>query len=255
MQDDQILQAIIDNPEDDIVRLIYADWLEECGESDRAELIRIQCEAEEIAKTNPFRARQLNTRARKLLAQKEEIWLGRLYGSLRDRVYRRGFLFQVRILASALLKNMDKFLELGPIHHVTLEGAGASGYLAQIAKLHQLSRIRSWNLRANLLNYHQVESLVCSSCVENARRLDLGANPFGNPGAKAVANSKYLTNLETLGLDHTQVTDDGFLALAESENLPRLRFVNFNTNFNRRRKGAKALWKRLQENEDAAANA
>ena len=38
------LAGIIANPEDDDVRLIYADWLEECGAAERAEFIRVQCE-------------------------------------------------------------------------------------------------------------------------------------------------------------------------------------------------------------------
>jgi uncharacterized protein (TIGR02996 family) len=35
---------IIGNPEDDTLRLIYADWLEENDQQERAELIRVQCE-------------------------------------------------------------------------------------------------------------------------------------------------------------------------------------------------------------------
>ena len=38
------LRAIIEHPEDDTPRLIYADWLEENGDPDRAEFIRVQCE-------------------------------------------------------------------------------------------------------------------------------------------------------------------------------------------------------------------
>lgn len=41
---ESFLQAIIANPADDAPRLIYADWLEEHGNSNRAEFIRIQCE-------------------------------------------------------------------------------------------------------------------------------------------------------------------------------------------------------------------
>lgn len=39
-----LLEAIIANPADDLPRLIYCDWLEERGEAERAEFIRIQCE-------------------------------------------------------------------------------------------------------------------------------------------------------------------------------------------------------------------
>ena len=39
---DAMLAAIIANPADDLPRLVYADWLDENGESERAEFIRIQ---------------------------------------------------------------------------------------------------------------------------------------------------------------------------------------------------------------------
>jgi uncharacterized protein (TIGR02996 family) len=38
------LRAICENPEDDTVRLVYADWLDENGDPDRAEFIRVQVE-------------------------------------------------------------------------------------------------------------------------------------------------------------------------------------------------------------------
>src|SRR5262245_25219775 len=38
------LAAVIANPDDDAPRLIYADWLDENGDSERAELIRLQCQ-------------------------------------------------------------------------------------------------------------------------------------------------------------------------------------------------------------------
>lgn len=39
-----LLHAILAHPEDDAPRLVYADWLEERGQAERAELIRVQCE-------------------------------------------------------------------------------------------------------------------------------------------------------------------------------------------------------------------
>src|SRR5262245_53285184 len=41
---DAFIQAIIQAPDDDLPRLIYADWLDEHGESDRAEFVRVQIE-------------------------------------------------------------------------------------------------------------------------------------------------------------------------------------------------------------------
>jgi uncharacterized protein (TIGR02996 family) len=41
---DMLFQAILEDPRDDDLRLIYADWLDEHGEGDRAEFIRVQVE-------------------------------------------------------------------------------------------------------------------------------------------------------------------------------------------------------------------
>ncbi|WP_439623110.1 TIGR02996 domain-containing protein [Gemmata sp.] len=43
-QHEAFLRAIFDAPGDDTPRLVYADFLQENGEDDRAELIRVQCE-------------------------------------------------------------------------------------------------------------------------------------------------------------------------------------------------------------------
>ncbi len=39
-----LLTAIIEEPDSDDLRLIYADWIDEHGEPERAEFIRVQCE-------------------------------------------------------------------------------------------------------------------------------------------------------------------------------------------------------------------
>ena len=39
-----LYSAILADPDDDTVRLAYADWLDENGQSERAEFIRVQIE-------------------------------------------------------------------------------------------------------------------------------------------------------------------------------------------------------------------
>lgn len=41
---DGLYRAILERPHDLLVRRVYADWLEENGEAERAEFIRVQCE-------------------------------------------------------------------------------------------------------------------------------------------------------------------------------------------------------------------
>ena len=45
---DALLAAILSPPKDDTPRMIYADWLEDRGEVERAEFIRVQCELARI---------------------------------------------------------------------------------------------------------------------------------------------------------------------------------------------------------------
>lgn len=47
------LEAIRDAPEDDLPRLVFADWLDENGQPDRAEFIRVQCELAKLTFGHP----------------------------------------------------------------------------------------------------------------------------------------------------------------------------------------------------------
>ena len=79
-----LYRAILDNPADDVVRLVYADWLEESGtDAARAEFIRVQCELARLLDTQGLREAPchenariytLNRRQRELLAANRRGW-------------------------------------------------------------------------------------------------------------------------------------------------------------------------------------
>src|SRR5215472_2931540 len=71
------LQAIIEKPDDDGVRLIYADWLEENGQPERAEFIRLQIESALLASVGLQREGCL-AREKDLLRRHGKDWLGEL---------------------------------------------------------------------------------------------------------------------------------------------------------------------------------
>lgn len=68
---DALLRAILANPADDLVRLVFADWLDEIGQAERAGLIRVQIE--------------LVHQAIEALRSREQ----RLLGPIGDRVWQR----------------------------------------------------------------------------------------------------------------------------------------------------------------------
>jgi uncharacterized protein (TIGR02996 family) len=107
-----LLQAILANPYDDAPRLVYADWLEEHGQPQTGEFIRVQCELEPIRGLYEIdRAAELHAREAKLeecrqaqLAPLKEL-LGLRWRDAPADV-RRGFLYSVSTTAA-------DFLELG----------------------------------------------------------------------------------------------------------------------------------------------
>lgn len=60
-----LLRGVFANPADETVRLVFADWLDDHGESDRAALIRVQCEAEHTP-NRTARAKELATEEKRL---------------------------------------------------------------------------------------------------------------------------------------------------------------------------------------------
>src|SRR5262249_40357229 len=71
--------------------LIYADWLDDNGQPERAEFIRVQCLLARMDEDDARRP-QLEARERELLDGHQDEWLGSLRPLLSSWTVRRGFL-------------------------------------------------------------------------------------------------------------------------------------------------------------------
>ena len=117
---DAFLQAICDRPDDDTPRLIFADWLDENGDPDRAEFIRVQCQLEhtpEDADNRPY----LEECSAALLEKHRDSWTA----PLKSRDYcvlgfRRGFPDRVSVSAQAFLASGTRLFELAPVCAVSM---------------------------------------------------------------------------------------------------------------------------------------
>ncbi|HLW64543.1 MAG TPA: TIGR02996 domain-containing protein, partial [Gemmataceae bacterium] len=78
---DAFLATILENPDDDAPRLVFADWLDEHGETDRAEFIRVQIELAHDA-MEAHRRSFLKRREKELLQAHRKEWLKPLYERL-----------------------------------------------------------------------------------------------------------------------------------------------------------------------------
>ena len=75
-----LLRFICERPDDDTVRLIYCDWLEEHGQQDRSDFIRVQCELAKLESARYgnqiFHMQALRLRERELLRSGCLRWFG-----------------------------------------------------------------------------------------------------------------------------------------------------------------------------------
>src|SRR4051812_48307025 len=91
-----LVAAIAANPDDDTPRLIFADWLQEHGEDDRAEFIRLECELarrrlEYVTDSSlPDDFKAAREVSRNLLDRERQHWFGAFYRALGTEEVRSG---------------------------------------------------------------------------------------------------------------------------------------------------------------------
>jgi uncharacterized protein (TIGR02996 family) len=93
-QHEAFLQAILERPEDDVPRLVYADWLDENGDSERAEFIRLQCALAKLPPDAPQR-RAMRQREDELLALHSWEWAAGFGWKIQEWQFVRGFIERV----------------------------------------------------------------------------------------------------------------------------------------------------------------
>ena len=74
---DAFLRAVCESPDEEGPRLVFADWLEENGDPERAEFIRVQCRLEHTPEDADERP-DLEGRAAALLERHRDAWVGSL---------------------------------------------------------------------------------------------------------------------------------------------------------------------------------
>src|SRR5947209_13122243 len=132
--DDAFLQAIIESPDDDTPRLVYADWLDEHGQPERAEFIRVQCELASMPEDDglrpPTRRVELEARERELLKKHGEQWVGPLRRWVNAWEFRRGFIEAVTAQLDLFLIHAEDLFRAAPLRHVSYRppATGAHGW-------------------------------------------------------------------------------------------------------------------------------
>jgi uncharacterized protein (TIGR02996 family) len=210
--EDAFLQDILENPDDDTPRLVYADWLIDRGDP--------------VGVARPPRLRD---RERQLLDSHHREWgspLVRL--GCRCCEYRRGFVEGVGLPAGAFLAHGAALFRATPVRHLKLYDC--SGTMAGVASSPQLARVQTLDLENNSLDDESLRALASSPHLGNVRTLLLWSNRVADRGAQALAGATHLTRLARLDLSANSVGDPGACALAGSPLLARLTVLDLQRN-------------------------
>lgn len=209
------LKAIHAAPDDDALRLVYADWLDERGDP-RGEFIRIQ-----VARAAGDDHRTLVLREHELRAAHGGDWAGPLRELVGDWQFHRGLLEEVMVNARTFLEKGETLFRLAPLQRVRLRGV--EDVLPELACQPILAQVRGLDLVGERLDDLALHVLASSPHVGELRSLNLSLNLVGTSGIRALAESPHLGNLRELILTgNSDVADLGVQALCASKTLPAL---------------------------------
>jgi uncharacterized protein (TIGR02996 family) len=208
-QHEAFLQAIVENPDDDTPRLVYADWLDEHGDADHAEFIRLQVR---LAGGDPREADRLRRRERDLLWKHEKEWAAPLHGIVRRARFVRGFPERVTLTAESFLAHADTLFRRAPVRHLILTEVGK--LLPQIADSPHLDRVRMLEFRT--FSGQEIGTLVRSPHLRGLTGLILRFGGLEDEDAAVLAAAPTLARLTTLDLYGSLLEPEGVQAIAAS---------------------------------------
>jgi uncharacterized protein (TIGR02996 family) len=210
---DALFRAICAQPWEDTPRLVYADWLQENGQLERAEFIRIQCQFRDQEKAGHEQFAALIPQWQAELPQLRGVeW--------HDTHFERGFVCWVTF------SSPNKFRE-----HAEAVFAAAPVDFVRVYSVHErtarhvlrsplLARIKNLVLVGNLIAKVMRE---LGDCAALTRLEDLWLrDSVTDEGALALAESPYLGRLKNLTIMWHEFTPAGVRALVRSERLAAL---------------------------------
>lgn len=199
VDEDGLIQAIIDDPDDPTIRLVYADWLEENGDAARAELVRIQA-------VSGGRGGKVTPREKQLMEANAARWLGNLTGKVAGYRFSGGML-----LISVGMRQFQA--------RVFQEGAGLA---------FRQTRVHGLILGGSTVHWDRVAD---SPVLGHIHELHLSRNSLREKGVRTILASTRLTGLHTLSLQNNGVTERCLETLVSCTTLPRLKRLDLSSNY------------------------
>jgi uncharacterized protein (TIGR02996 family) len=191
----ELLQAVLDDPEDVESRRVYADALAAAGDP-RGEFIQVQCNLEDRTPADPG-WRALAIRDQRLRAKHGEKWMAPLGKLTFPPSFRRGFLEEIHGVADLIVPSIDRLLAREPITRLSLWQL-TRAHAAVLATRAGLTRVYRLAIESSELGTRDL-GVLFSEPAPRLRSLDLGEVGIDRDGL-ACLRATLLPQLEELVL-------------------------------------------------------
>lgn len=206
---DAFLASIAAAPDDDLPRLVFADWLEDRGDADRAAFIRHQISGQPAG-------------------EPREEWLGSLRGRVYHADYDRGMPEHIVIPAQDWIRDGEKIRRMAPVKGLSLLNAGR--VLNDLIDGPHFRGIKALHLTGAMLGDDAVDLLARCRHLRDLTCLRLARNDVSDIGAADIADSPHFSKLEKLILRDNSITLAGAMFIMHSRYLPRLKYLDLAAN-------------------------
>lgn len=220
------LRAICAAPDADGPRLVYADWLEERGECDRAEFIRTQIELDQLGDDPSVLDRK--DRAEALWHVHGSAWRGDVPGWVRSVRPRRGFPDWVSCNADDFLRDADALFAAAPVRALTLNETAQRVH--KLAECLALRHVADLTVGGNRGGVEELRLWLASPHLAGLRALRYSLSDFRDDGARLLARWPALARLTKLDLALNDIGPAGIEALVNSPNAAGLRELRLSNN-------------------------
>jgi len=216
-----LLGYILAHPDDDDGRLVYADWLEEAGQSDRAELIRVQLKRAALPRWDAAQL-PLKIRESQLLKEHEDDWKAELprFKGVSWGEFRRGFISTARFNQLDVLK-----LKAGSVWAATpLEGIFIPWpvQIDGVDSIEPIAGLREISISSMFVMQREVRALAESPLLSTLHRLTIRDCNLGVDGFSQLVASPYLGELRSLSTPGNSLGNAAIDALFDAKSLNSL---------------------------------
>jgi uncharacterized protein (TIGR02996 family) len=220
---DALIAAILAEPDADLPRLMYADWLDEFGDvadGARAEFIRTQIELIRTPEES-VRRRELRAREQALLTAHRGQWLAPLGGpgeplpkAVTHADFRRGFVERVWMPATWFASRAEVLFARVPARELRVTKAKVDE-LAWVVASEHFPRLNALDLSDRRLGDDVARVLTRRPSVAAIRTLRLPGCGLTDVGAFCLADADFEWPLAELDVKYNPVSARGLSALRE----------------------------------------